>query len=143
MQTLPLPPNCSASSRSLGSLLATGRLPNHSTPSLLLGFSHQIFALLAAQRPPKCSALSWLLGTLMAIYSLSLPNPGHGHTTPSGCSVPSPWLVTTFLRVMCHTGCLAPIPLFVTLLTTRRPSCHELFVRRPLDAANSTGQGIS
>ena len=65
----PSPPNCSAPSQSLGSLLATGRPPAHSTSSSLSVFFRQVFPLFTVRRPPVCSALSWLLGTFLTIRS--------------------------------------------------------------------------
>ena len=113
-----LTPKLSAPSRSLGSLLATGRPPTHSTPPWMLGLSLQIFVLLAPRRPPGTRGFLGYSTYFWRFRSLSEPNPGHGAFWLPGAISPSPpppvWLVSAFLIVCAildashHFYCLSP-----------------------------------
>ena len=96
------------------------------TPLCCSGRSRQIGIFLAARRLPGCPVPSWPPGaewTVWRVGPLSIPIPDH--TAASGYSALSPPPPPLTGRRI-H-DCSVPFPLFVALLTTRPPSCHDSF----------------
>ena len=110
--------NCSAPSRSLGTLLATVRPPTYSMPPLLLRHSSHMFALLAARRPRGARRRLSFSSPFWRLGPLSVPNPGRGHTALSGCSALSP------LAGKRIPDCSVPSWVFGTYFAFRRPPDH-------------------